>query len=76
MLSAYTLYENQIGVIAIAYKERTKPLQLRIYEILRFHMNLDNNDYYYYLNLKKGFVGECKFDKNTERLSSNFLKES
>ena len=60
-------------MIAIAYKERTKPNHLRIYEILHKRMRLENDDYYYYLNLKKGYEGECYFDENTERLSENCL---
>lgn len=58
---------------AIAYKERTKSKHLRIYEILHKRMQLENDDYYYYLNLKKGFEGECRFDEYTEQIGMNCL---
>ena len=57
----------------MAYKERTKPKLLRIYEILSTRMNLDRDDHLYYLNLQKGFEGECLFDELTEPLSSSCL---
>ena len=57
----------------MAYKERNKPKLLRIYEILSTRMNLDRDDYLYYLNLQKGFEGECLFDEFTEPLSSTCL---
>lgn len=52
----------------MAFKERTKSMNLRIYEILASRMRLDKEDYYYYLNLKKGYEGECRFDGLTEKL--------
>lgn len=57
----------------IAYKERTKPKILRIYEVLSTRMKLDREDHLYYLNLQKGFEGECLFDELTEPLSANCL---
>lgn len=52
----------------MAYKERKKPKLLSIYEILSTRMRLASDDYYYYLNLLKGFEGEIRFDELTEKL--------
>lgn len=49
---------NYNGVSAIAYKERTKPKLLRIYEVLSNCMILSSDDHYYHLHLAKGFDGE------------------
>ncbi|PTQ83807.1 nuclease-like protein [Trichococcus patagoniensis] len=65
--------ENTTGGISIAYKERTKPRHLRILEILNARMKLEIGDYYYYLNLKKGFNGECRFDEYTEQFEKYCL---
>ena len=53
----------------MAFKERTKSMHLRIYEILSSRMRLDKEDYYYFLNLRKGHEGECGFDGLTEKLA-------
>lgn len=52
----------------IAYKERTKSKLLNIYQVLSSRMHLASDDYYYYLNLLKGFEGERRFDEFTEKL--------
>lgn len=52
----------------MAYKERTKSKLLNIYQILSSRMRLASDDYYYYLNLLKGFEGEIRFDELTEKL--------
>lgn len=65
--------ENRLGGISIAYKERTKPRQLRILEILNARTKLEIGDYYYYLNLKKGFKGECRFDEFTKQFEKYCL---
>ena len=57
----------------MAFKERTKSMNLRIYEILASRMRLDKEDYYYYLNLKKGYEGECRFDGLTEKLGAKCI---
>jgi hypothetical protein len=61
------------GVSAIAYKERTKPKLLRIYEVLSNRMILSSDDHYYHLHLDKGFDGEYGLDGLTEPLSSHCL---
>lgn len=58
----------------IAYKERAKPRLLDIYEALYKRMKLSNDDYQYYMSLKKGFEGECRFDDEyTDALDSHSL---
>jgi len=52
----------------VAYKERTKSKLLNIYQILSSRMHLASDDFYYYLNLLKGFEGEIRFDEFTEKL--------
>lgn len=52
----------------MAYKERTKSKLLNIFRILSSRMHLASDDYYYYLNLLKGFEGEMCFDEFTEKL--------
>lgn len=60
-------------VSTIAYKERTKPKLLRIYEVLSNRMILSDDDHYYHLHLDKGFDGEHGLDGVTEPLSSHCL---
>lgn len=48
-------------------------MHLRIYEILSSRMRLDKEDYYYYLNLKKGYEGECRFDGLTGKLGAKCI---
>ncbi|PTQ83812.1 nuclease-like protein [Trichococcus patagoniensis] len=57
----------------MAFKERTKPKLLRIYEILHKRMHLGNRDYNYYINFDKGFEGECGLDEQTEQLGPDWL---
>lgn len=60
-------------VSTIAYKERTKPKLLRIYDVLSNRMILSDDDHYYHLHLDKGFDGEHGLDGVTEPLSSHCL---
>ncbi|CZQ96863.1 Hypothetical protein Tpal_2062 [Trichococcus palustris] len=46
---------------------------MNIYEILSSRTHLENDDYYYYLNLKKGFEGERRFDEYTEKFNEYCL---
>ncbi|QHS23777.1 NERD domain-containing protein [Virgibacillus sp. MSP4-1] len=57
----------------MAYKERTKPHELRVLEILnsRSHLSPDHQQYLY--NLKKGYEGELAFDQRTEELQCDCL---
>ena len=41
---------------------------MNIYQVLSSRMHLASDDYYYYLNLLKGFEGERRFDEFTEKL--------
>lgn len=66
--SAHSIFENKIRGDSVAYKERTKTKLLNIYQILSSRMHLASDDYYYYLNLLKGFEGEMRFDEFTEKL--------
>lgn len=50
------------------YKQRSKPKQLVIMDILNTRMNLSGKDKNYYLSLKKGYEGEIQFDALTENL--------
>lgn len=70
---AYTLFNDYKEVIMIAFKERTKPKQLRIYEILHRRMRLGSREYNYYLNFDKGFEGEYGLDGQTDQLGPNCL---
>lgn len=60
-------------MIVIAYKERIKPEHLRILEILLTRMKISRDDYYYFLNLKKGFEGELVFDAYTKQFKLDHL---
>lgn len=64
---------TESGLIAMACKERTKSTLLNIFEVLSSRMRLENDDYYYYLNLKKGFEGEKHFDAYTEKCGKECL---
>lgn len=54
-------------------KERTKPSELQILELLDKRMNLDKENKRYFLNLKKGYEGELIFDSLTEKLQCECL---
>lgn len=41
---------------------------MNIYQVFSSRMHLTSDDYYYYLNLLKGFEGEGRFDEFTEKL--------
>lgn len=60
-------------MIIIAYKERIKPEHLRILEILLTRTKISRDDYYYFLNLKKGFEGELVFDALTKQFKLDHL---
>lgn len=51
-------------------KARTESKELRVMKQLNFRMELSENDKQYYLNLKKGYEGEIKFDTYL-----NYLRE-
>jgi hypothetical protein len=53
------------------FKERAEPLKLIILRSLYTRMKLDEEDKQIYLNRKKGFEGELKFDSLTEKLHSD-----
>jgi hypothetical protein len=57
----------------MAYKERTKPKELAILEILNNRMNLAGKDKQHYFNLKKGYEGEVIFDSLTDKLQCECL---
>ena len=57
----------------MAYKERTKPRLLCIYEALAKRMKLSPDDHYYLLNMDGGFVGELGLDVHTDTLDSHCL---
>ena len=59
----------------MAYKSRTEPLNLKRLKYLNNRMNLPEQDTQYYLNLKKGFEGEVKFDLLTEKLQSELFSK-
>jgi hypothetical protein len=53
-------------------KTRTESKELRIMNLLYYRMNLSAEDKQHYLNLKKGYEGEVKFDTLTNSLDSKF----
>ena len=57
----------------MAYKERTKPRLLCIYEALAKRMKLSPDDHYYLLNMDGGFGGELGLDVHTDTLDSHCL---
>ena len=57
----------------MAYKERTKPRLLSIYEALAKRMKLSPDDHYYLLNMDGGFDGELGLDVHTDALDSRCL---
>lgn len=50
------------------FKYRTKPIDLKILELLNPRMNLTNKDKQHYYNQKRGYEGEVMFDTLTEKL--------
>jgi hypothetical protein len=54
----------------MAYKERTKPRLLCIYEALAKRMKLSPDDHYYLLNMDGGFGGELGLDVHTDAFDS------
>ena len=57
----------------MAYKERTKPRLLCIYEALAKRMKLSPDDHYYLLHMDGGFGGELGLDVHTDALDSSCL---
>lgn len=57
----------------MAFKERTESDLLKCLRILNIRMELTEDEKKYYLNLKKGYEGEVKFDLITEKFQSNCL---
>ncbi|TRM11915.1 NERD domain-containing protein [Lentibacillus cibarius] len=55
------------------YKSRTKPTELRIFELLNARMKLSNRLRDRYLSFKKGYEGEKRFDSLTEKLQCECL---
>jgi hypothetical protein len=57
----------------MAYKPRTEREEIAILRSLNARMKLPDDDKRNYLNLKKGFEGEVKFDSLTEKLDCDCL---
>lgn len=57
----------------MAYKPRTKPAELLLFEILDPRTTLPTREKQQYLNLKKGYEGECIFDSLMEKLQCDCL---
>ncbi|WP_100012462.1 nuclease-related domain-containing protein [Lentibacillus sediminis] len=57
----------------MVYKPRTKPAELLLYEILDTRTTLPSKEKQQYLNLKKGYEGECIFDFLLEKLQYDCL---
>lgn len=53
-------------------KTRTESKELKILRSLNVRMNLSTSEKQHYLNLKKGYEGEVKFDSLTASLDSKF----
>lgn len=54
------------------FKVRTEPKELQIIRVLDARMKLTADEKQHYLNLKKGYEGEVKFDSLTTSLDSQF----
>lgn len=54
----------------MAYKERTKSKLLKTYEVLSSRMDLESEDYDYYLELQKEYEGKKKFDELVEKFNT------
>lgn len=59
--------------MAIVYKKRKKPAVLAMLEILKKRAQLSAKAHKYYLNQKKGYLGECCFDALTEKIKCDCL---
>lgn len=66
----YRLFERKWNMLL---KARTEPQELRIWRCLNGRMELSSEEKQQYLNLKKGFEGECKFDTLIASQESKFL---
>jgi hypothetical protein len=55
------------------YKEREKPIELEVLEILDARMQLSEKDQQHHYNLKKGYEGELAFDELTRNLRCDCL---
>lgn len=65
--------KTSVGVIIMAYKERTKSKLLKTYELLSSRMDLESDDYDYYLELQKEYEGAEQFDELTEKFDGHCL---
>lgn len=54
----------------MAYKERTKSKLLKTYEVLSSRMDLESEDYNYYLELQKEYEGKKQFDELIEKFNT------
>jgi hypothetical protein len=61
------------GNDAMAFKVRTESDLLKCLRIINLRMELTKDEKKYYLNLKKGYEGEVKFDLITDKFQSNCL---
>lgn len=57
----------------MAFKARTVPLELQLFEILHTRTNLGEKEKQNYFNLKKGYEGELRFDSFTSELTLDCL---
>ncbi|MBY0096902.1 nuclease-related domain-containing protein [Mesobacillus maritimus] len=57
----------------MSYKCRTESKELQALKLLNTRMDLSAKDKQHYLNLKKGFEGERRFDRQTETLQCECL---
>lgn len=57
----------------MAFKPRTKPAELLLFEYLDPRTTLPSKEKQQYLNLKKGYEGECIFDAMMEKLQCDCL---
>lgn len=62
--------KTNMEVIIMAYKERTKSKLLKTYEVLSSRMDLESEDYNYYLELQKEYEGKKQFDELIEKFNT------
>lgn len=54
-------------------KKRTKPIELMLFELLHTRLDLSQEDKQHYINLKKGYEGELRFDSFVEKLNCSCI---
>lgn len=54
----------------MAYEGRTKSKLLKTYEVLSSRMDLESEDYDYYLELQKEYAGKKQFDELIEKFNT------